>query len=102
MTVGGVEWNLEISPYTFMIQEGFILYFSSKLHMMKYRKNYEEYIKRKEKFFKKNYCFNVDMTISMALKYYEKIETRGFFVYDSNDKREYRTFEDFNWFLDYF
>lgn len=79
MTRNGVEYNLEISPYTFEIH-GLKFYFSSKPHLTKFCDYMPNYVLEMIKKFSERYGFSCYFETMFMLMAYARIETRGFCV----------------------
>lgn len=80
MTRGGVETDLEHSPYV-LYKGAFTLYFSSKFYMDKYNEAIGIFTKSLELTFKKRYKISVCNVYQLAIVLlYMRIEKRGFYI----------------------
>lgn len=80
MTRKGIEYNLEISPYTIK-EDNLTLFFSSDLHKQKYLNGIEHFLDVEiQKFEKRLKCKISGLEPLLKIKYYSTIESRGFLL----------------------
>nr|DAT87873.1 MAG TPA: late genes activator [Caudoviricetes sp.] len=79
ITRRGIYYDLNDTTYIFKV-EGLTFYFSSEFYKTKFFKTYKNYVKTENLKLSVNYNCNINATIMLLLKLYQKIETRGFKV----------------------
>lgn len=79
ITKRGIYYNLNDSTYIFKVN-GLTFYFSSEFYKTKFFKSYKNYVKNENLKLSVKYNCNLNATIMLLLKLYQKIETRGFKV----------------------
>lgn len=82
MTRNGIVKNLADSPYN-MSTHGLVLFFSSLLHLKKFKAKYKEEIITTNISLSKRFKVTVNLPYLGILKTYYKIESRGFLIYDA-------------------
>lgn len=81
MTRNGIFYNLELSPYT-LNYCGYIFYFSSKLHLKKYKEKINNYHEIITESLSNRFGYKINIELLSAINLYLKIESRGFLIYD--------------------
>ena len=92
MTKDGIEYNLNITPYSikFMYDDVSILYkFSSELYMNKFIEKHNTKTKETKE---SKLWLNADLTLLQDIKNYTIIEKRGFQIV-KNDKETFTSIE---------
>lgn len=82
ITKRGIYLNLKISPYKF-IGEQFIFYFSSKYHLDIFKRKRLDNFNNVNERLSKRFKTILQCPTLADLILYEKVETRGYFVTDS-------------------
>lgn len=82
MTRRGICENLELSPYS-VCREGFVFYFSSRVYLRKFNERLPAWEREINERITKRYGVTVKFSVMAAVSLYNKIETRGFLIYDA-------------------
>lgn len=81
MTKAGVEYDLGITPYAYVMMASCFevkLFFSSRYNMERYKKLYDEQAPKMKEYLRMLMGYGVNFELAIALKYYIKVEKRGF------------------------
>lgn len=84
-TRGGVFLNLEESTYTYKFKN-FKLVFSSLFNKERFINGINAYLLQENIKISKRFGYNIDISNVLILKFYERLEKRGFLVYYKNEK----------------
>lgn len=79
MTRNGIVYKLELSPYTFTIDETTFC-FSSKNHLEKFAEKLTENRELIGYSLSKRFGFNINIKLLADIVLYSKVETRGFLI----------------------
>lgn len=79
MTRNGIEYKLDLSPYTIAL-DGVTYFFSSKNHLEKFTEKLQENRELLSYSLTKRFGVNVNITLLSDITLYAKVETRGFFI----------------------
>lgn len=94
MTKSGIYLKLEESTYIIK-KFGLTFYFSSMFYKEKFEKNVEKYVECESiKLANKTDCI-ISFSKLFAVSYYNKIEKRGFFVFDNERNKEIKRYTIF-------
>ena len=88
LNANGICYDLENSPYTFT-RLGFVFHFSSPLHLKKFKDNYSAKEQWAVDSLSRRFRCGFDARLLADFQLYSKIETRGFYVFDSVKERRY-------------
>lgn len=91
MTINGIEYNLDLSPYAVEVEYGkikIIYTFSSKLYVDKFMVylNSKEILEKNKKLQRKLFGIGQNFRILYDLNKYKNLEKRGYLVYYNNKK----------------
>lgn len=82
MTRNGIVKNLTESPYN-LSTHGLVLFFSSLSHLKKFKTKYKEEIITINLSLSKRFKVTVNLPYLGIIKTYDKVESRGFLIYDA-------------------
>lgn len=80
MTRGGVEYNLNISPYRYTNDVGLTFVFSSKYHLEVFKNKQAENRKRLNESLSNRFNYYVEFNVLADCVLYKQIEQRGFLI----------------------
>nr|UWD73942.1 MAG: late genes activator [Bacteriophage sp.] len=80
MTRGGVEYNLNISPYRYTADTGLTFVFSSKYHLDTFKNKQVENRNRLNESLSNRFNYYVEFNILADCVLYRQIEQRGFLI----------------------
>ena len=80
MTRGGVEYNLNISPYRYTNDVGLTFVFSSKYHLEVFKNKQTENRKRLNESLSNRFNYYVEFNVLADCVLYKQIEQRGFLI----------------------
>lgn len=86
-TVKGIYLNLNESDYCFNFK-GLSFYFSSKMYMEKFKENVLYFVEQETIKFEVKYKMTINLDLYFMLVLYNRIEKRGFRVYDNINNKE--------------
>lgn len=85
MTRRGIEYNLEISPYSFKNESGYIFVFSSKYHLNTFIKKQAANRKKINDSLSNRFNFYIEFNTLADFILYRQIEQRGFLILKGGD-----------------
>ena len=83
----GIYYNLEESTYIYE-SHGLQFYFSSEFYLNKFKSNIENYVNNENNKIRNRYNVFISLDIFFMISYYQKLEKRGFKIYDNINKRD--------------
>lgn len=86
ITRNGVYYDLTLSPYKTTL-DGYTYVFSSRLHMEKFNRQYEEHRKKIDFSLSNRFNLFVKFAPLADVVLYSKVETRGFLMFDNEGNK---------------